>query len=220
MNTERAGEFELGISKLGLMNRLTEIGIDGVRDRLREIDGCDARVTPEVVKSGYASRATVGTAFDDGRRAGVRHRLPGAPHGYALALFTPSCANNAAAMMLSRDVRDLDEVPAEMAQSALAELCTMMISGFVDAWADTFGEEIDVQTPTPVHSTERRIVERTAVGDDGLGLYVTSRLRLAGAGVVGQVYLFPENETFVEILDRLDARRIAGGARERDRGRG
>lgn len=187
------------------MNQLAEIGIDGVRDRLQHIDE-ETRVESELVKSGYVSEATVDTKFDAAPRAGVRLRLPGAPHGYGLALFAPASANRAAARMLSRDVADLSSVEPEMARSALTELGTMMVSGFVDAWADTFDQEIDVQAPTPVHNAEREIIGQTAARGDALGVYVTSRLRLEG--VVGQVYLFPETETFVEIVDRLDAERL------------
>ena len=199
-----AGRLTIPIAKLGVMNQLGEVGIDGVEKRLQRLDNYNATVKSELVKSGYAEPETVGVQFGGDQRAGARVKLPSAPHGYALVLFPTYSANNAAALMLSDAVEDLSNVSEEMARSALTELAGIMASGFLDSWADTFEQRIDVSAATAVHNTEREIVGRTVAADDKLGIYITSRLRLPEHGVLAQVYLFPENETFVRILERVE----------------
>lgn len=203
VNTETT-DLSIPIRKLGVMNRFGQVGIDGVQHRLTRLDNYGATVESELVKSGYVDDASIGRTFADEERVGVRVRVPTAPNGYALVLFSPESANNAAALMLGEATDDLSGVSTEMARSALTELGGIMASGFVDGWANAFDQRIDIVAPTAVHNTEREIVTQTVGGDDALGLYITSRLRLPDHDVVAQVYLFPENETFVRILDRVE----------------
>ncbi len=202
-NTVTTG-LSIPVRKLGVMNRFGQVGIDGVEHRLTRLDSYGATVESELVKSGYVDDTSIGRTFADEERVGVRVRVPTAPNGYALVLFSPESANNAAALMLGEATDDLSEVSTEMARSALTELGGIMASGFVDGWANAFDQRIDIVAPTAVHNTEREVVAQTVGGDDALGLYITSRLRLPDHDVVAQVYLFPENETFVRILDRVE----------------
>jgi chemotaxis protein CheY-P-specific phosphatase CheC len=204
MSANSKQRLMIPLDDLAVLNALGELGIDGVADRLQQLDKYDASVESELVKAGYLSDATLRSRFGGAQRAGARVRLPGAPYGYALALFPTGSANNAAALMLSDAVEDVSGASEEMARSALTELGGYMINGFLDAWADTFGQRIDVGAPSPVHNTEREILGRTVRTSDDLGLYITSRLRLPKHRIMAQVYLLPENETFVNILDRID----------------
>jgi len=204
MTTDSTRRLTVPLEKLATLNALGELGVEGVASRLQQLDDYDGTVESELVKSGVVTEETLRTRFDDAVRAGVRVRLPGAPYGYALALFPPGSANNAAALMLSDAVEDVAAASTEMARSALTELGGYMINGFLDAWADTFGQRIDVGAPSAVHDSEQAVVWRTVQSGEDLGLYITARLRVPSRGIVAQVYLLPENETFVGILDRID----------------
>lgn len=210
-DTQEAGQLIIPVQKLAVMNRLGELGIDGVEQRLRRLDDYDATVEAEAVHSGFVDTHTISQVFRDVERVGARVRLPSAPNGYALVLFSPTSANNAAALMLSDavDGDDLSGVSTEMARSALTELGGIMASGFVDGWANTFDQQIDIVAPTSVHNTEREIVGQTVGQSSALGVYISSRLRLPDHGVVAQVLLFPENHTFVQILDRVEMEMVS-----------
>lgn len=203
-DTHETGQTVIPVQKLAVMNRLGELGVDGVEQRLRRLDDYATTVEDEAVQSGFVDTETLGQVFRDVERVGVRVRLPSAPNGYALVLFSPGSANNAAALMLSDAVEEMSGVSVEMARSALTELGGIMASGFVDGWANTFDQRIDIVAPTAVHNAEREIVGQTINERDSLGLYISSRLRLPDHGVVAQVLLFPENSTFVEILNRVE----------------
>lgn len=204
MSANSTQRLMIPLDDLAVLNALGELGIDGVSDRLQQLDGYDATVEAELVKAGYLTDATLRSRFGTAPRAGARVRLPGAPYGHALALFPLGSANNAAALMLDDAVDDVSTASEEMARSALTELGGFMINGFLDTWADTFGQRIDVGAPSPVHAAEREVLGRVVQSSDDLGLYITSRLRLPERGILAQVYLLPENETFVDILDRID----------------
>ncbi|WP_254536971.1 chemotaxis protein CheC [Halomarina litorea] len=200
-------ERTIAVESLAVMNRLGEIGIGGVERRLQQLHP-EATVTSEQVAHGYARADLLEATFVGEERVGVRSRLPGAPFGSALVLFPLASANNAARLMV-RDVLSEGEAPShKMAQSAITELGGMIASGFLDAWADTFEQEIDVGAPTPIQDTEAEIVGTLIEEDEDLGIYVASRLTLPAYDITVQVYLFPRTDILIEILRRIDVERV------------
>jgi chemotaxis protein CheY-P-specific phosphatase CheC len=210
-DTRRTGgstELTLPVRKLSIVNRLGELGVDGVAGRLERLGGGDGVVT-EQVACGYADPVALDASFDDDDpRVGVRVSLASAPHGYVLVLFPMSSANNAATMMLSDAVSDLSSVDNDLAHSALVELGAMMASGFMDAWADTFEQQIDVGTPRRIQDTPRDAVARTLRMDSDLGLYVGTNLHLPERGVDATVTVFPDTGTFVKLLRLLELEQV------------
>jgi chemotaxis protein CheY-P-specific phosphatase CheC len=195
------------------MNRLGELGVEGVASRLERLgDRDDAEVSTEQVSIGFVDPTSVGATFPDEERVGIRVRLPGAPHGYVLVLFTMASANNAATLMLSDAVSDLSDVDNDLAHSALVELGAMMAYGFMDAWADTFDQRIDVGTPRRVSGAVDATVSRTIDSEEDLGVYIASRLHLPREGIDAEVFVFPSNDTFVRLLDLLTIEQVVGGA--------
>jgi chemotaxis protein CheC len=196
-------EPTIPLPKLTVMNRLGEVGIWGVADRLSDLRS-DLTVRSDHVQSGYAVLGQIGASFSDEPRVGVRTHLPRAPHGYVLCLFDPGSANRAAALMLQDTNVDVATAETSMAESALSELGNMLSSGFLDAWADRFDGEIDLSTPQLVRNTEQQIIEETVRQDRDLGIYVGSRLTIEEYDIGATVYLFPGTKTFIGILSRLD----------------
>lgn len=200
--TVASAERTLAVRKLGVMNRLGELGVDGVASRVERLGG-DRGVETEQVKCGYADPVALAASFDADDRVGIRVRLSSAPHGYVLVLFPMESANNAATMMLSDAVSDLSSVDNDLAHSALVELGAMMAYGFMDAWADTFDQRIDVGTPRRVSGPVGTAVARTVDREEDLGVYIASRLHLPREDVDAEVLVLPSNETFVRLLDLL-----------------
>jgi chemotaxis protein CheY-P-specific phosphatase CheC len=196
------GELTLPVRKLSVMNRLGRLGVDGVAARLSHLAG-EEGVAVEQIGCGYADPLALETSFDDDEHVGVRVGLASAPSGYVVVLFPLASANNAATMMLSDAVSDLSAADNDLAHSALVELGAMMASGFMDAWADTFDQQIDVGTPRRVQASPREAVRRTLRMDGELGIYVGTRLHLPDRGVDATVLVFPETDTFVKLLRLL-----------------
>lgn len=199
-----AGVPAIPAPKLRVMNRLGEIGIEGVEHRLQWLSNYNDTVESELIKGGYVDTDALDGEFRQRELLGGRVRLPDVPHGYALVLFPVESANNAAALMLETTVDDLDAVSVEMARSALTELSGIMINGLFDAWANRFDQDIGLSEPEAVHNTEREILRQTVGGIEEYGIYLTSVLRLPEHAVTAQLYLFPDNLTFIELLNRID----------------
>jgi chemotaxis protein CheC len=184
------------------MNRLGEVGADGVEERVDKL-GID-EVVSEQVKSGYVTPEDAAMQFSDDERVGVRVRLPGAPGGYVLVLFNPASANRAAAVMLEDADEAVAEADEELARSTIQELGSIMASGFVDSWANTFDERIDIATPETVQHTEAEIVSAAVEAGDDLGVYIASRLHVPAYDIDASVYVLPDTRTFLKILGQLE----------------
>jgi chemotaxis protein CheC len=194
--------WTIPIEKLAVMNRLGEVGADGVEERVAKL-GID-EVVSEQVKCGYVTPDDAAMQFSDADRVGVRVRLPGAPGGYVLVLFAPASANRAAAVMLEDSDEEVATASEEMAWSTVQELGSIMSSGFVDSWANMFDERIDIATPETVRNTEADILRATVGADDGLGIYIASQLHIPAYDIDASVYVLPDTRTFLKILAQLD----------------
>lgn len=201
----------LEVEKLSVMNRLGEIGVDGVADRLGHLGAAPVEVITEQVKSGYATPESVAASFDDTERVGVRIGLAGAPHGYVLVLFPMSSANNAATVLLSDAVEDLSEVSNEMAHDALTELGGIVANGFLDAWADTFDQEVNAGAPSRVYGGQREILTTTTKMGEEIGLYIASRFHVPAQDIDTEVFVFPDTAVFLKLLELLDPAQVMDG---------
>lgn len=201
-----AGETErtIAVEDLWVMNRLGELGVEGIERRLGRLGGKQVAVTSERVRSGYVTDRTVETTFGESERVGTRTRLTETPHGFVLVLFPLASANNAATLMLSDAVEDLESAPNELAHSALVELGAIVANGFLDAWSDAFEERVDVGTPVLVHDDERSLIEKTIGREGELGLYIASTVHSPTHEIDADIYVFPRMETFSRLLDGFD----------------
>ena len=200
--------YTIAAEHLAIMNRLGEIGIGGIEGRLRKLSQYNGVIESEHVAHGFARPELMEVTFSDEVKVGARVNLPGAPYGYALVLFSPTSANNAARLMLQNVLDEGEQPDRDLALSALTELSAMMANGFLDAWSDTFDQEIDSGVPMQVRAEERELVERVLRQGDDLGLYVVSTFRLPTYDIRARVYLFPRNDIFVEILKRISVERV------------
>ena len=192
----------LPLETLAVLNWLGDVGIDGVEGRFEQVVGDDLTVETEQVKIGYAERETVPVQFGAGERAGARVPLSKPLTGNALVLFPMASANKAAALMLQRAVDDLSSVSTEMGRDALAELCNMMVNGFVDEWATVFETTIDTGSPIAVQDPERSLINRLLRHYD-MGMYITSRLHIPEYDIDGVIYVFPGEEEFVTKISKV-----------------
>lgn len=201
--TRNLRERTIRLNALTRLNRLSETGVHGVADRLRTIGDGGSDVATEWAKAGFVSRD--GTdAFDDQQCVGVRVKLSNSPAGYVLVVFDIPSADHAATLLLSNAVNRLDEASNDLAHSAVTELGGMMAYGFVDGVADVIDREIDVRTPKLLGGTEQELISRTIRLNEQLGLYIASRFSLPDHDIVASVFLFPESEAMIRLVENLD----------------
>ncbi|WP_152042490.1 chemotaxis protein CheC [Salinigranum salinum] len=204
------GQYRIDIEKLGVLNHLGVVGAGGVEARLGKLAGKPTAVESGGVKNGYVDESTVDLVFPAERRLGVRMPLDGVPRGCVLVLFTPPGASRAIRLMLADTDEDVDQVSNEMAVSTLVELGGIIANGFLDALADTFDQHIATQPPVVLNDQLSTVVGKVVAGDEGQGLYLESALNIASHDIDVTVYLFPENDIFAQILDRIDMGMLLG----------
>jgi chemotaxis protein CheC len=196
--------LSIPVEQLTLLNWLGEVGASGVDERLGSLVTGDVTVVAERSRSGHVGPRTAEAQFGTGDRVGAKVHLPGRPAGQILVLFSPASANRTAALMLYDAVDDLSAVSTEMARDALLEFCNIVTNAFVDEWADLVDTEINVSTPQFVSNTEREIMRHVVTSYDDIGLYISTLLRLEDHDVDASLYVFPEQEEFVNALGRID----------------
>ncbi|KAB1192344.1 hypothetical protein GJR96_02355 [Haloferax sp. MBLA0076] len=211
MNQSTTGQHRIDIEKLGVLNYLGELGVTGVESRLGKLAGKSTAVRSEVVKNGFVDEDSVDLAFPSEKRLGVRVGLNGVPHGCILVLFPPASAKRAVRMMLADTNEDVADVSNDMAVSSIVELGGMVANGFLDALADTFDQHIATWPPVTRNSQLPQIIERAVTDEDDRGLYLETKFHITSHDIDVELYLFPENEVFVEILNRLDMDTVAAG---------
>lgn len=203
---QQDGAVMIDIHKLTLINELARLGTNGVADNLGMLAGEDAEM--EVTKTNFVDVRDIKSQMTDGDRVGVRVRLQDQPHGHILVLFPEDSAKKITGLMLSDMVDNLDGVSSEMARSAITELGNMMVSGFIDGWADVLGQTIDHATPQLVYAPAGEILERTAgLGNNNLALMFDSNISVPSSDIAADIYALPDLEEFVEMINHLDARR-------------
>ncbi|KAB1186632.1 MULTISPECIES: chemotaxis protein CheC [Haloferax] len=212
LNQSTTGQHRIDIEKLGVLNYLGELGVSGVESRLGKLAGKSTAVRSEVVKNGFVDESTVDLAFDAEKRLGVRVGLNGVPHGCILVLFPPASAKRAVRMMLADTNEDVADVSNDMAVSSIVELGGMVANGFLDALADTFDQHIATWPPVTRNSELPQIIERAVTDEEDRGLYLETKFHITSHNIDVELYLFPENEVFVEILNRLDMDAVTEGA--------
>lgn len=198
-----ARELLVDIRKLPLVTDMAKIGAQGVAQTLAKMTGEDAEM--EVTRTSFARVGDVDSALGDDERVGIRVRLTEPPHGHLLLLFEERSARLLTDLMLSDMAADVDSASGELARSAVKEIGSMMLSGFVDGWADVFGTGIDYSTPQLVYAPVGEVVERTAgLSDEDHALVIDSRILVPGSAIQGEMYALPRLEEFVALINDID----------------
>lgn len=194
---------KIDIRQISTINKLGQVGTQGMSDNLTMLG--EGEATMEVRKMEVMDIVERHTELPDDKRVGIRVRLNDAPGGHLLVMFPQRSAQKVTELMLSNTVDDMDGVSQEMAQSAAEELGHMLVNGFIDAWADTFGLEVDHSTPKLLYDPASSIIKRTAkMGNNPLAIVFQSTISVDGEAVTAEVYLLPDTDTFAQMLDAIN----------------
>lgn len=204
MTSIRPGDDLLvDIRKLPLISDLATVGASGVAEMLTKLTGEEAEM--EVTRTTFAKVPDLETSLGDEKRLGIRVRLTEPPHGHLLLLFEEESARRLTDLVLSDVGDDVDAATGELARSAVKEVGSMMVAGFVGGWADVLGTGIDYSTPQLVYAPAGEVVARTAaLRDDDHALVVDSGIHVPGPGIDGEIYALPRLSEFVALINDIE----------------
>ncbi len=193
----------IDIRQISTINKLGQVGTQGMGNNLTMLGSGNA--TMEVRKMEVLDIVERHNELPNDKRVGIRVRMNDAPGGHLLVMFPQRSAQKVTELMLSNTIDDMSSVSQEMAQSAAEELGHMLVNGFIDAWADAFGLEVDHSTPKLLYDPTSSIIKRTAkMGNNPLAIIFHTTIAVDGEEVSAEVYLLPDTKTFVKMLDAID----------------
>jgi two-component system chemotaxis sensor kinase CheA/chemotaxis protein CheC len=178
--------MQVDVQSLGTVNRLAREGAEQATAALAQLTGIDATV--DVTKISLVERADVGDELGEKAFVGVRFDVTGALEGETVLVFGEDSAAALAERLLPGGADD-----AAVARSGVEEVGNIMMSGFIDGWADYLGATIDHTPPEYIERDGADVLPAAPAGSDRDQLFVfRSQIEWVGETLSFYIYMLPE----------------------------
>lgn len=185
--------MKLDVRALGTFNRLAHEGAENAAASL----GALAAVEPTVEATAIdlVTREDAGEAFAGREFVGVQIGFGGGMAGESVLAIDRDGARRLLESLPGGDVDGLTE-------SRVREVGNILISGFLDGWADYLGTAIDITTPAYVEGSGADVLPDGAPrwGEHEQIFAFTSELEASEGAVELKIYLLPELEDFERLV--------------------
>ena len=186
--------MKVDVQSLDTFNQLAHEGAQEATASLSQMTGIDAAV--DVTKISLVDRSDIGEELGIGSFVGVEFGFEGALSGETVLIFEQGKSEEIVdAMMPGASTDD------SMGQSAVQEIGNIMMSGFIDGWAEHLGASIDHTPPGYIEG------DRTAILPDGPEtsehdqvFVFRSEITWEGESVSFFIYMLPEYEPMAELM--------------------
>jgi two-component system chemotaxis sensor kinase CheA/chemotaxis protein CheC len=186
--------MKVDVQSLGTFNRLAREGAEEATRSMSEMTGIEASV--DVTTISLVDRADVGEELRGGEFAGVQFGLDGALEGEMVLVFERESTDRIVEALMPGMSGD----PA-MAQSGVEEIGNIMMSGFIDGWADYLETTIEHSPPTYIERTGADVLPEAPAGGGTDQIFVfRSGVEWLDEQVNFYIYMLPEYESLAELL--------------------
>ncbi|MFB6091990.1 MAG: chemotaxis protein CheC [Haloquadratum sp.] len=189
--------MRVDIQTLGTFNQLAREGAERAAASLEQLAGMSPAV--EATTIDLTTARAVAAEFRGRDLIGVTIEFSGRLDGEALLVL-----DRAAARTLAENVPGGDPESAAAVAARVEEIGNILLSGFIDGWADYLDTSIDTSPPTAVTGSGVDVLPDDLAVDDTSEreqiFAFTSLLEATAAAVDTSVYLFPERDSFEKIL--------------------
>ncbi|QSG15688.1 chemotaxis protein CheC [Halapricum desulfuricans] len=185
--------MKVDIQSLETFNQLAREGAEQATASMTQMTGIEADV--EVTKMSLVDRKDLGEELGDRAFVGVQFDYEGELAGETVLVFGRACsASLVEALIGSAD----DEA---MAKSGVKEIGNIMMSGFIDGWADYLETSIDHSPPTYIEGNGPAVLPDTTGSDDSDHVFVfKSRIEWVDESVEFYIYMLPEYDPLTSIM--------------------
>jgi len=196
------GSTSLPLEKLSVFSDLTREGTRAAAERITAMT--DIETTTEISGVTFTPIDDISGQLSDGEYVGTTATFDGTPSGVVVVLYRESTAQEVAEAMLPMETSE--EGITAMHESALAELGNVMISGFIDGWANVLQNSVDHTPPEYETDMEMRMLELVT---DQLGPFQThaytveSRIETDDISFDCEIHALPDEAKLSEALDSL-----------------
>ena len=186
--------MKVDVQSLGTFNRLAHEGAEQATQSLCRMTGLDAVVN--VTKITLVNRANVGEQLADGDYIGVQFGFDGELAGDTVLVFDRAGSETIVESLVPGGSDD-----EAMAQSSVEEIGNIMMSGFIDGWADFLETTIEHSPPTYVEGDGEAMLPEPSSDEDREQVFVfKSEIEWVGESVSFYIYMFPEYDPLASVM--------------------
>ncbi|QPV62203.1 chemotaxis protein CheC [Halosimplex litoreum] len=186
--------MKVDVQSLGTFNRLAHEGAEQATASLCQMTGLDAVV--DVTKITLVDRADVGDQLGDGDYVGVRFAFDGELAGETVLVFDRAGSETIVESLVPGGSDD-----EAMARSSVEEIGNIMMSGFIDGWADFLETTIEHSPPEYVAGDRSAMLPEPPEDAERDQVFVfKSEIEWVGESVSFYIYMFPEYDPLADVM--------------------
>jgi len=183
--------MKVDVQSLDTFNQLAHEGAQAATDAMAQMTGIDTHV--EVTRIMLVERAALGEELADHSFVGIQFGFEGALTGETVLVFEQDQSAAIAETLLGPDVNT------RMAQSSIKEVGNIMMSGFLDGWADFLTATIEHDPPTYIEGKGTAILPEMKAATDQVFVF-RSTIEWGGEDVSFYIYMLPEYEPLAALM--------------------
>jgi len=178
--------MKVDVQSLGTFNRLAHEGAEAATRAMAQMTGIEADV--DVTKISLVDRADLGEELGDEAFVGVQFAFEGALSGETVLVFDRAGADDIVEALMPGASDDEG-----MARSSVEEIGNIMMSGFIDGWADYLEATIEHSPPEYIERTGRDVLPAAPEGGDRDQIFLfRSEIEWLDESVSFYIYMLPE----------------------------
>lgn len=187
--------MRVDLGSLATVNSMARSGAERGAAALSRLTSVETRVSVSAVT--LQSRASIVESFGDREYVGVHVGFDGGLSGRTALAFDRDSAGAVAQMLVPGASEGT-----ELAKSGLEEVGNILVSGFIDEWANHLGQSIHLEPPSFVTATGASVLpEATRAGDPNEQIVTFhADLSTVDESVDVSVYVVPGKEALATVL--------------------
>ncbi|MEF8782621.1 MAG: chemotaxis protein CheC [Haloarculaceae archaeon] len=186
--------MKVDVQSLGTFNRLAHEGAQQATRSMAQMTGRDADV--EVTKISLIGRADLGEELRDDEFVGVQFEFKGALTGETVLVFDRESTDEIVETLVPG--RSGSE---QMAQSSVEEIGNIMMSGFIDGWADHLGATIEHTPPEYIERSGASVLPDAPEASVHDQIFVfRSKITWLGESLSFYIYMLPAYDPLAELM--------------------
>lgn len=187
--------MKIDVQSLGTFNQLAHEGAEEATRSMTQMTGIEATV--EVTKISLIERGDIGEELGhDTEFVGVQFDFEGALAGETVLIFERGQSERIVEALLPGGMES-----ESMAQSSVEEIGNIMMSGFIDGWAEYLGTSIEHSPPAYIEREGQDILPEGPETDEHDQIFAfRSEIQWEDADVSFYIYMLPEYDPLMTLM--------------------
>jgi len=184
--------MRVDIQSLETFNQLAYEGAEQATAMMAQMTGIDAAV--DVTKITLMERADIGEELSGRAFVGIQFAMEGALSGDTTLVFEEQCRDPIVDALPGGSADD------SMAESSVKEIGNIMMSGFIDGWADYLGTTIEHSPPEYIEATGADVLPAADSEGSEQVFVFKSQIDWPGEDLNFYIYMLPEYTEMTDVM--------------------